>query len=612
MLSREANDLDRVADVALDVFAKPREHVQFGPRWDAVVTATRAEDTVFAHLRLPASVGEDVTAWLAHPALVDVATACGVALADRADAVLFVPSHYDSVICHGPLSAAVDVTARRRPSDSDDVLVVDLTIAEPAGGVLLEIEGLTLRAVADLGGFTTLPPPATGAPPAHVARLLELAEALGIRPHEGVDVLTRVMASGVPRLLVSSVDLDDLREMDQLDVAPTSATAGLATPRGTGTNLVERLTEMWTDVLGVSPTPEDDFFELGGHSLIAIRLMSRVHKQLGVRLQLATLFEAPTIAKLADVLVESDPELARLGQPATDAEAATAAEPAASPARAGIAKRTLPESLVLMRDGSSDETPLFLVHGAGGNVLNLWGLAKALPAGRQIYGLQAHGIDGSVPPDNSVEEMAQRYVDAIRAVRARGPYLLGGYSGGGIVALEMSRLFAKSGDRVPRVVLLDTLPSLGDVPFRRALWHAAANAVRSGPASVLPWVRLNWSQRVLRRGHETLDDLDALNLGLGRVEQFGFSNLWEHFTAVANRYEMAQYDVDIVIAKAQKVFPAWPWHYHWRANVTGSIDTFIVPGDHFEMFTPENAPVLAGLIAPYLVDANAQAGDPNR
>ena len=68
-----------------------------------------------------------------------------------------------------------------------------------------------------------------------------------------------------------------------------------------------------------------------------------------------------------------------------------------------------------MRDGSLDETPLFLVHGAGGNVLNLWGLAKALPAGRQVYGLQAHGIDGTVPPDNTIEEMAQRYVEAIRA-----------------------------------------------------------------------------------------------------------------------------------------------------------------------------------------------------
>ena len=133
---------------------------------------------------------------------------------------------------------------------------------------------------------------------------------------------------------------------------------------------------------------------------------------------------------------------------------------------------------------------------------------------------------------------------------------------------------------------------------------------RKGPASIMPWLRFNWSVRVLRRGRETLDGLDALDLGLGRVEQFGFVNLWTHFTEVAERYEFTRYDVDVVIAKAQEVFPGWPWHYKWRDKVTGSIDTVIVPGDHYEMFTPDNAPVLARLIAPYLVDARPQDGRP--
>jgi thioesterase domain-containing protein len=317
------------------------------------------------------------------------------------------------------------------------------------------------------------------------------------------------------------------------------------------------------------------------------------------------LFEAPTISKLSDVLIAEDPKLAMLGE--QDRAAAESAVGAADGSVVGGSepsgvKSPLPSSLVLMRDGSPAETPLFIVHGAGGNVLNLWGLAKALPPGRRVYGIQAHGIDGSVPPDNSIEEMAQRYVDAIREVRPVGPYLLGGYSGGGIVAMEMSRLFGRAGDRVPRVVLLDTIPPLRRSPtFARATLSAAVNAVRHGPAAVLPWVKFNWSVRVLRHSRETLDGLDALNLGFGRVEQFGFVNLWTHFTEVAGRYKPGQYDVDVVIAKAQTVFPGWPWHYMWRDKVTGSIDYVIVPGDHHEMFTTDNAPVLAHLIAPFLV-----------
>ena len=598
---------DHVDGEAFDVLARPRQHVRFGPRWNSVVTAVSTGDTVFAHLRLPDAITAEATAWIAHPALVDVATACGVALApDGAGDRLFVPSRYDRVTSHSPLTPEVMVRARRRPDSSTDVLVVDLTIADSDGLTLLEIEGLTLRSVGDLGGFTTAPP-ASRSSPSPVAHLLDLVDELGIRSDEGVELLRRTLASGAARLVVSSVELDDLRALDIQE--PASADDGaIATPRGTDADLVELLTEMWTELLGVSPiNANDDFFELGGHSLIAIRLMARIHKQFGVRPQLATLFEAPTVAKLADVLVAEAPQLATLGQATDSARAAPSAETASASDSGAVVqraeKRTLPDSLVLMRDGSADETPLFIVHGAGGNVLNLWGLAKALPAGRQIFGLQAHGIDGSVPPDNTIEAMARRYVDAIRAVRPRGPYLLGGYSGGGVVALEMSRLFAETGDRVPRVVLLDTVPNLAAIPtLRRALLNAVANAVRYGPASLVPWLKFNWSVRVLRRGRETLDDLDSLNLGFGRVEQFGFVNLWTHFTELAQRYEFTRYDVDVVIAKAQTVFPGWPWHYKWRDKVTGSIDTVIVPGDHYEMFTPDNAPVLARLIAPFLVD----------
>ena len=606
----DARDLDaHDSGDSVDVLAQPRQHVRFGPRWNSVVTATGNDDTIWARLRLPDAVASESSAWVAHPALVDVATACGVTLAAQGDDVLFVPSHYDSVTSYAPLTSEVLVIARRQHNPSPDLFIVDLTLADAGGKVLFEIAGLNLRPVADLGRFTTTPTGPTPAARARGTQLLDLVADLGIRAPEGVELLKRVVASGAPRLLLSSVELDDLYALGASDDDSSGSGDGAAATEGTGGSLVDLLAEIWTDLLGVSPIGlDDDFFELGGHSLIAIRLMSRVHKQFGVRPQLAALFEAPTIAKLAAVLVAEAPQLATLGQTAIDGAESEAPGGALQP----TLKRSLPDSLVLMRDGSDDETALFIVHGAGGNVLNLWGLAKSLPAGRKVYGLQAHGIDGSVPPDDSVEQMANRYVDAIRAVRPSGPYLLGGYSGGGIVALEMSRLFAQSGDRVSRVVLLDTVPSLAAAPWLvPSLFHVVANAVRTGPASVVPWFRFNFARKVLRRGDVTLDDLDAMNLGFGRVEQFGFVNLWVHFTKVAERYEFTHYDVDVIIAKAQTVFAEWPWHYKWRGKVTGSIDTVIVPGGHFEMFTADHAPILARLIAPYLVDTpQSPAGGP--
>ena len=102
---------------------------------------------------------------------------------------------------------------------------------------------------------------------------------------------------------------------------------------------------------------------------------------------------------------------------------------------------------------TGDKAPLFIVHGAGGNVLFLWSLARAMAGDRPIYGFQAHGVDGHDMPDATIEEMATRYVAELRAAH-RGPYLLGGYSGGGIVTFEMVRQLQALGEEVKYVVLL--------------------------------------------------------------------------------------------------------------------------------------------------------------
>jgi amino acid adenylation domain-containing protein len=185
------------------------------------------------------------------------------------------------------------------------------------------------------------------------------------------------------------------------------------------------LAAIWEEVLGVSPVGvDDDFFALGGHSMLAVRLMSQVRRQLDAELPLSALFERPTVRRLAPLLEGGD-----------DA-------PAWSP-------------LVAIQP-EGERVPLFFVHPIGGQVLCYVDLARALGPDQPFYGLQAPDLTQVGDEEVTLEQMAAQYIQAIRAVRPHGPYLLGGWSFGGMVAFEMAQQLAAAGESVPVVAILDT------------------------------------------------------------------------------------------------------------------------------------------------------------
>jgi thioesterase domain-containing protein len=92
--------------------------------------------------------------------------------------------------------------------------------------------------------------------------------------------------------------------------------------------------------------------------------------------------------------------------------------------------------------------PFFCVHGFGGGVLGYAELARQLGPEQPFYGLQAAGLNGLDEPDVRIEDMAARYLQAMRAVQPEGPYYLGGYCYGGIVAFEMARQLRTQGEHV--------------------------------------------------------------------------------------------------------------------------------------------------------------------
>jgi pimeloyl-ACP methyl ester carboxylesterase len=188
-------------------------------------------------------------------------------------------------------------------------------------------------------------------------------------------------------------------------------------------NSTERkLVQLWEEVLGIRPiSVTANFFDLGGRSILAARLFTKILRTFGKELPLSTLFRSPTIEQLAK-------ELRPSGQ---------------------IAKyRTL---VPIQENGS--KPPFFCVHGGAGSTLFLQQLSRELGDNQPFYGIEPEGLDGKSFQRRSVEDMAAHYVAEVRKVQPTGPYHIGGYCFGGLVAFEMARLLQQQGQQLAVVAL---------------------------------------------------------------------------------------------------------------------------------------------------------------
>ncbi|MBL9213335.1 MAG: amino acid adenylation domain-containing protein [Opitutaceae bacterium] len=236
----------------------------------------------------------------------------------------------------------------------------------------------------------------------------------------------------------------------------------------------QTLVRIWTGILAVERIGiRDSFFDLGGQSLLAVTIFNRIERELGRKLPLSTLFRAPTIEQLAAVLDGHE-----TGGPDWG-------------------------SLVPIKPAGR-EGPLFLVHGAGGNVLLYRALATHLAADRPLYGLQSRGLDGRTAPLTTIEAMAAAYLAEIRRVQPHGPYHLGGYCLGGTIAYEMAQQLRQAGEEVGLVALLDTYnfsralkPGTLGLIAEKAKFHLL-NLARLSPRNM--WRYLAEKSRLARDG----------------------------------------------------------------------------------------------------------------
>ncbi|WP_420450770.1 type I polyketide synthase [Ilumatobacter sp.] len=586
------------AGEVVDPFARQRPHLRLGDRWPSESLARSSGSAVIGTLAVAAEHRSDVDAWRVHPALVDGAIALATLLAPMSDPErLLAPVSIDKVVSRRTVPAEVEVSAGHVRSEEDDrgrrTHRFDVAMRDRDDDVVLELHGLIL---AEVDGSALGPLDHADDVPAEVVlatdqpvSLVSMADRFGIRAGEGLGFVERLLASAAPSMTGSTIDLAELAPRTGPAEATPSASGGSSAPSD-GETVETALVAIWSELLGIDDiADDDDFFDLGGHSLLAIRMLAQVQHRFQVRVPLATIFEVPTVATLAGHLRAEMPD-------AADPSFATPA--GVVPADGAGASDGNP-SLIVSVGGDGPRRPLYVVHGAGGNVIFLWTLGRALSGERRVYGIRARGVDGREEPDDDIDVMARRYVEQLRAHSAP-PYLIGGFSGGGLVALEMARLLIAEGCEVQRVVLFDSVPpgrtELTSVTRRRNILR---NLVRQGYDAVAPYlssVRRAWTDRLLRRqpDEETRRTLDELGYG---TKDFGVVDLFDHFSEVAVRHPLRQYDVDALLISADLVWPTQPIDYYWRPNVTGRLEVHHVSGDHRTMFSPENAPEIARIVS---------------
>jgi thioesterase domain-containing protein/acyl carrier protein len=414
-----------------------------------------------------------------------------------------------------------------------------------------------------------------------------------------VDALGRLLASEHRgAVLVSPLSLEalalPLRGPAGRPALPAHAGDG-APAEAPRDEIEEFLAEQWHELLGATSVGlNDDFFDLGGHSLLALRLFARLEKRFGASLPLATLFEAPTVARLAE-RVRGGPIVA-VGRP-EGGEPPPAVVMAPSFAH-----------LIRIRAGG-DAAPFFCVHGAGGNVLNFRDLARRMGDERAVYGLQARGVDGLLEPHGTIEEMAAAYVDEIRQVQEAGPYLLGGYSGGGVIAFEMAHQLRAASHEVAAVVLLDTfLPGIA-APESRSVGERGGRRLRrvlqDGPKYVATWAR----ERAQFERWRLLELRLALPRGTGHALPAALREvkLTRAFHAAADRYAPQPLPVPIILFTASQRPPGLEHvgsDLGWSSLAASGLDVRFASGTHDDLVREPHVRTLADDITSALRDAD--------
>jgi thioesterase domain-containing protein len=260
-------------------------------------------------------------------------------------------------------------------------------------------------------------------------------------------------------------------------------------------------------------------------------------------------------------------------------------------------------------------TPFFAVHPVGGNVLCYADLARELGAEQPFYGLQAPAPALQLDPVATFEQMADLYIQAMRSVQPSGPYQLGGWSLGGLLAWEIARQLTDQGETVALLALIDTYPV-----------NKATKDKTSEDFDVLRWFAGDMARLLGKDANEMRDSFEQLGpeeqwtAVQNALVQYGvvprenahaeMTRLIEIFGRnfrAMERYSLRQTEQNVLLLLAAEGQAPEQLARQWKQWAGGGVEYHLVPGDHYTMIRRPNVTVIADALNRRLNDLSERA-----
>ena len=350
----------------------------------------------------------------------------------------------------------------------------------------------------------------------------------------------------------------------------------------------ETLCRLWQEVLRRERVGiHDNFFMIGGHSLLAVQVISRVRSAFAIDMPLNVLFAAPTVARMAEHIASVN----------------------------GHEGPRSSQVLVSIQSQGS-RAPFFCVHAVGGQVISYAELSQEMGLEQPFYGLQSPPANYFPESDISIEQMATLYNREIRSVQPVGPYLLSGWSMGGLVAWEMAQQLIKEGETIGLLALMDTTPPSGyleaddradEISMLARFALDMSRLVGKDPRPLVEQFSQAAAQDQWNMVQETLTSYGVLAPKTAHAEMTALLNVFTRNALAMNNYSLHPSDQSVVFFRASET----PERFSklWTKWAGGGIQFHLVPGDHFTMLRRPNVRIIAETLERYISANNGILDD---
>jgi amino acid adenylation domain-containing protein len=361
-----------------------------------------------------------------------------------------------------------------------------------------------------------------------------------------------------------------------------------AVSNGVITNPIDQneklVAKIWKEALVIDSIDiTSNFFEMGGHSIMAVKIMMELQKQTGKEFPLSSLFQYSTVEKFAKLL---------------------------------SSKKEFSSDYLVALKPLGTKTPLFIIHGAGLNILNFSHVINHFDQEQPVYGFQGIGPNGYKDWFESIEDMAATYIQSIIKVNPNGPYAIAGFSFGGIVAFEIARQLKEQGKKVSIIALLD---SYVDTSYyypsalqKKLIRHRDRTQRRLDYSfqMLTSWkafkIRFNSKKQYLQQkyfGLETVmpeQEADAL---------VKFTEANAMVNKIVDRYHLRPQELEVELFRAEEdeSYKLDPTHLGWKKAALNGVNIHNISGNHLDIVAPPNDKILARMLQDLLDERHRQS-----